>query len=90
MEEGGNKMGFGFKIKQASMTEYYIAENGDHVSVTIRPDETACLIICKPVNNALYFQHTFKTRRSAIIAMHRKCGKCEFSSMQRVYVKDVE
>lgn len=83
-------MGYGFKIIRAQLTEYYTAENGDHVSVTVRPDNTACLMVCKPVNNALYFRQTYKTRKGAIAAMRRKCGKCEFSSMTATYVKDGE
>ena len=75
------------KLIRTAMTEYYTAENGDHVSITINPDDKATLIICAPVNNKMYFNETYKTRRSALIAMHRKCGKCHFTSMTQTYRK---
>ena len=81
-------MGYGFKIIRTAITEYYTAENRDHVSITVRPDDSATLIICRPVNNKPAFQQTYKTRRGALIAMHRKCGKCEFNSMTQTYRKD--
>lgn len=80
-------MGYGFKLIRSSITEYYTAANGDHVSITVHPDDTATLIICRPVDNRLDVQKTFKTRRGALIAMHRKCGKCEFNSMTSTFRK---
>lgn len=81
-------MGYGFKIIRSSITEYYTAENGDHVSITISPDDSATLIICRPVNNKLAFQQTYKTRRGALIAMHKKCGKCDFNYMTNTFRKE--
>ena len=75
----------GIKIKRNQLTEYYIAENGDHVSITIAPDDKATLIMCRPVNNEQYFNETYNTRRSALIAMHRECGECKFSFMTSTY-----
>lgn len=75
----------GIKIKRNKLTEYYIAENGDRVSITIAPDDKATLIMCRPVNNEQYFNETYNTRRSALIAMHRKCGECKFSFMTSTY-----
>lgn len=80
-------MGYAFKLIRASITEYYTAANGDHVSITVHPDDTATLIICRPVDNRLDVQKTFKTRRGALIAMRRTCGKCEFNSMTSTFRK---
>jgi len=81
-------MGYGFKIIRTATTEYYTAANGDHVSITVHPDYSATLIICRPVNNQLDFQQKYKTRRGALIAMHRKCGKCKFNSMTQTFRKE--
>ena len=75
------------KIVRTHIAEYYTAENGDHVSITIMPDDTATLIICRPVNNEKYFKQDYKSRRAALIAMRRKCGKCEFNSMTHTFTK---
>ena len=80
-------MGYALKIIRTEITEYYTAANGDHVSITISPDDSATLIICRPVNNKLAFQQTYKTRRGALIAMHKKCGNCEFNSMTSTFRK---
>lgn len=80
-------MGYAFKIIRTAITEYYTAENGDHVSITLHPDDSATLIICRPVDNQLDYQQTYKTRRGALIAMHKKCGMCEFNSMTHTFRK---
>ena len=82
-------MGFGFKIKRASISEYYTAENGDHLSITIKPDDSAVLIACKPVNNKLYFRKEYKTRKGAVVAMGKRFGKCDFNCMTTTHVKEV-
>lgn len=78
-------MGFPFTIRRVSISEYYHAENGDHVTLYVLPDDTARLSICRPVNNKLYFTGEYKSRRAALIAMHKRCGKCEFKSMTQNY-----
>lgn len=70
------------------ITEYYHAANGDHVSLSIMPDDSATLYVCAPVNNAVKFHQKYKTRRGALIAMHRMCGKCVFQTMSAHYSVD--
>lgn len=81
-------MGYGFKIIRTSIAEYYTAENGDHVSITVSPDDSATLIICRPLDNQVAYLQTYKTRRGALIAMHKMCGKCTFNSMTQTYRKE--
>ena len=76
------------KIIRKQIVEYYTAENGDHVSITITPDDAACLIVCHPVNNEMYFKQDYKSRRGALVAMHRKCGKCKFNFMTETFRKE--
>lgn len=75
------------KLIRSSLTEYYTAPNGDRVSITVFPDDSATMIVCAPVNNAEVFRQKYKTRRGALIAMHRKCGKCEFNHMTSTFTK---
>ena len=75
------------KLNRSSLTEYYTAPNGDHVSITVHPDDSATLIVCAPVNNKLVFKKEYKTRRGALIAMHKNCGKCKFLHMTATFTK---
>ena len=76
-----------FKLVRSHMTEYYIAENGDHVAIDIAPDDTAALIVCHAINNKCWFNKKYKSRRAALIAMHKRCGKCRFTQMTNTYVR---
>ena len=75
------------KLIRKTFTEYYTAANGDHASITVRPDDSAALIVCSPVNNTLVFRQEYKTRRGALIAMHKKFGKCKFLHMTATFTK---
>lgn len=75
------------KLIRSDLTEYYTATNGDHVSITVHPDDSATLIVCAPVNNKVVFRQEYKTRRGALIAMHRKSGKCVFNCMTSTFTK---
>lgn len=75
------------KLIRSALTEYYTAPNGDHVSITVHPDDSAVLIVCSPVNNKVIFRQEYKTRRGAVIALHRNNGKCEFHHMTSTFTK---
>ena len=80
-------MNYRFKITRSQLSEYYRAPNGDHVAITVFPNRSV-LAVCAPVNNELRFHAEYKNRRAALIAMTRRCGRCEFVCMTETYVKD--
>ena len=73
-------MGIVYKIKIEEMTEYYSAQDGNTVLISIQPDGAAVLVMYDSLG-VVFECGYYRSRKGAVNAMRRKYGRCRFHHM---------
>lgn len=79
-------MGY-LKLRTVELKERYSTPSGGSASVALHPDNTALLTV-KDATGAVITEKRYSSRKGAVIAMGRLCGRCKFIIMEQTIRKE--